>query len=70
VFQVFRSSERKKHGFTKGILLALMKIIKCYQALEEANQIYLVTVYGKDQKDDLSAEDKKLFRQFTRVLKD
>jgi hypothetical protein len=41
-----------------------------YLHVEEANQIHLVTVYGKDQKDDLSAEDKKLFRQFTRVLKD
>jgi hypothetical protein len=41
-----------------------------YLHLEELDQIHLVTVYGKDQKDDLSAEDKKLYRQLVRALKD
>jgi hypothetical protein len=41
-----------------------------YLHIEESNQIHLVTVYGKDQKDDLSAVDKKLYRQLVRFLKD
>jgi hypothetical protein len=41
-----------------------------YLHLEDLNQIHLVTVYGKDQKDDLSADDKKLYRQLVRTLKD
>ena len=40
-----------------------------YLHIEEADQIHLITVYGKDQKDDLSAEDKKLFRQLAQFLK-
>jgi hypothetical protein len=41
-----------------------------YLHIQEADQIHLVTVYGKDQKDDLSADDKKLYRQFVQILKD
>ena len=37
--------------------------------IEEASVLHLITVYGKDQKDDLSAEDKKLYRQLVQVLK-
>jgi hypothetical protein len=40
-----------------------------YLHVEEANVIYLLTVYGKDQKDGLSAEDKRMYRQFVQVLK-
>jgi hypothetical protein len=40
-----------------------------YLHIEEADEIHLITVYGKDQKDDLSAEDKKLFRQLVQILK-
>jgi len=40
-----------------------------YLHIEEANVIHLITVYGKDQKDDLSADDKRLYRQFVQVLK-
>jgi hypothetical protein len=29
-----------------------------------------VTVYGKDQKDDVSADEKKAFRRFVQILKD
>ncbi len=36
----------------------------------EANVIYLITVYGsKDQKDDLSGEERRLYRQLVQVLK-
>ena len=41
-----------------------------YPHIEESDQIHLVTVYGKDQKDDLSADDTKLYRQPVRLLKD
>jgi hypothetical protein len=41
-----------------------------YLHIEELDQIHLVTVYGKDQKDDLSADDKKLYRELVRILKD
>jgi len=40
-----------------------------YLHVEEANVIFLVTVYGKNQKDDLSADDKTLYRRFAQVLK-
>jgi hypothetical protein len=40
-----------------------------YLHLEERNQIHLITVYGKDQKDDLTAEDKKFYRQLVLFLK-
>jgi hypothetical protein len=41
-----------------------------YLHIAAMDQIYLVTVYGKDQKDDLSAEDKKLYRQLVQMLKE
>ena len=41
-----------------------------YLHIAEADLIYLITVYGKDQKDDLSAVDKKHYRQLVQVLKD
>ena len=41
-----------------------------YLHIAEADQIHLITVYGKDQKDDLSAEEKKLYRQLARFLKE
>jgi hypothetical protein len=41
-----------------------------YLHLEESNQIHLITVYGKDQKDDLSVDEKKLYRELVRILKD
>jgi hypothetical protein len=40
-----------------------------YLHIEEADQIHLITVYGKDQKDDVSATDRKLYRQLVRILK-
>ena len=40
-----------------------------YLHIEEADQIHLVTVYGKDQKDDLSTDDKKIYRELVRILK-
>ena len=41
-----------------------------YLHINEVDQIHLITVYGKDQKDDLSAEDKTLYRRFVQILKD
>ncbi|HWE38037.1 MAG TPA: hypothetical protein VG406_15810 [Isosphaeraceae bacterium] len=41
-----------------------------YLVIEELRQIHLITIYGKDQKDDLSAQDRELYRQFVRLLKD
>lgn len=41
-----------------------------YFHLADANQIHLVAVYGKDQKDDLSAEDKTAYRRLVGVLKE
>jgi hypothetical protein len=40
-----------------------------YLHVPEAKVIYLITVYGKDQKDDLSGEERRLYRQFVQVLK-
>ena len=41
-----------------------------YLYVPESEVIYLITVYRKDQKDDLSANDKKLYRQLAAILKD
>jgi hypothetical protein len=41
-----------------------------YLHIEELDRIHLITVYGKDQKDDLSADEKKLDRELVRILKD
>ncbi len=41
-----------------------------YLHIAEANRIYLITVYNKDQKDDLSLDHKKLYRQLVQTLKD
>jgi hypothetical protein len=41
-----------------------------YLHIEELNQIHLITVYGKDQQDDLSAADKKLYRELVGILRD
>jgi hypothetical protein len=41
-----------------------------YLHIPEVDQIHFVTVYGKDQKDDLSAEDKALYRRLVQVLTD
>jgi hypothetical protein len=38
--------------------------------LDEVDQIHFITIYGKDQKDDLSAEDKALYRRYVQVLKE
>jgi hypothetical protein len=41
-----------------------------YLHIEELDQIHLVTIYGKNQKDDLSADDKNSYRLLVRILKD
>jgi mRNA-degrading endonuclease RelE of RelBE toxin-antitoxin system len=40
-----------------------------YLDLVDVYQIHLITIYGKDQKDDLSAADKKLYSRFVEMLK-
>ena len=40
-----------------------------YLHFAELDRIYLITIYGKDQQDDLSADDKKLYRELVRMLK-
>ncbi len=40
-----------------------------YLHVHDTNVIHLVTVYRKDQKDDLSGEEKRLYRQLVQVLK-
>ena len=40
-----------------------------YLHIPQANLIYLITVYGKDQKDNLTGEEKRLYRQLVQVLK-
>jgi hypothetical protein len=40
-----------------------------YLHVPEANVIYFITVYGKDEKDDLSPGDKRLYRQLAAILK-
>ncbi len=34
--------------------------------MHASDQIYLVTVFGKDEKDDLSAADKKAIKAFVK----
>ncbi|MFI5457255.1 MAG: type II toxin-antitoxin system RelE/ParE family toxin [Isosphaerales bacterium] len=41
-----------------------------YLHIEESDQIHLITVYGKDQKDDLSADDKRSYRRLVQNLKE
>ena len=40
-----------------------------YLHVEELDRIHLLTIYGKDQQDDLSDDDKKLYRKLVGVLK-
>lgn len=40
-----------------------------YLNLPEVDQIVLITIYGKDQKDDLTPEDKAQYRRLVQVLK-
>ena len=40
-----------------------------YLNLPEVDRIVLITVYGKDQKDDLTPADKAQYRQLVQVLK-
>jgi hypothetical protein len=40
-----------------------------YLHVPEAHVIYFITVYGKNQKDDLSPGDKRLYRQLAAILK-
>ena len=40
-----------------------------YLHVPEADLIYFITVYGKDQKDDMSPGDKRLYRQLAAILK-
>jgi len=41
-----------------------------YLHIEELEQIHLITVYGKDQKDDLSADDRRFYRRLVHNLKE
>jgi putative transcriptional regulator len=40
-----------------------------YLHTPEANVFYLITVYSKDQQDDLSGEERRLYQQLVKVLK-
>jgi hypothetical protein len=40
-----------------------------YLHVPELDRIHLVTVYGKGQKDDLTLEEKRLYSQLVKVLK-
>jgi hypothetical protein len=40
-----------------------------YLHVPEANVIYLITVYNKNQKDNLSGDERRLYRQFADLLK-
>jgi hypothetical protein len=40
-----------------------------YLHAPEANVFYLITVYSKDQNDDLSGEERRLYRRLVQVLK-
>ena len=41
-----------------------------YLHIPEVDQIHFITIYGKDQQDDLSSDDKGLYRQYVQTLKD
>jgi hypothetical protein len=41
-----------------------------YLHIVEFDQIHLVAIYGKNQKDDLSAADRNSYRLLVRILKD
>jgi hypothetical protein len=40
-----------------------------YLHVPEAGRFYMIDVYDKDERDDLSPADKKLFRQLARAVK-
>ena len=40
-----------------------------YLHIPEAKRFYMIDVYGKDEQDDLSPAEKKLFRQLAAALK-
>jgi hypothetical protein len=35
----------------------------------DANVIYLITIYNEDQNDDLSGEERRLYRQLVQLVK-
>jgi hypothetical protein len=39
-----------------------------YLHLPEIDQIHRITIYGKDQKDDLSTDDRTTYRQLVKML--
>jgi hypothetical protein len=41
-----------------------------YLHIEELDPIHLVTLYGKNEKDDLTADDKTSYKLLVRILKD
>ena len=41
-----------------------------YLHIEGADEIHFITVYGKDQKDDLSADDKVFYRKLVGIMKE
>jgi hypothetical protein len=61
-----RSSEsnpNRSHKKTRGGL----RII--YYYFQEATHIWLLTVYDKDEADDLTAKQKKAYQQFVREIR-
>ncbi len=40
-----------------------------YLHIEELEQIHFITVYGKDDQDDISDDDKKSYRKLVEALK-
>ncbi|MFN8611564.1 MAG: type II toxin-antitoxin system RelE/ParE family toxin [Vulcanimicrobiota bacterium] len=39
-----------------------------YLHLEKPRRIYLITIYSKDEKEDLSADDKRIFRAISEKI--
>jgi hypothetical protein len=40
-----------------------------YLHIEELDQIHFITIYGKDERDDVSDDDKKVYRKLVEALK-
>jgi hypothetical protein len=59
-----RAADPRRHKGKRGGVRVI------YLHIEEVDQIHLITVYGKVQKDDLSDGDKKLYRELVRILKE
>jgi hypothetical protein len=56
-------------GELTGALASEGGVRPCYVYLPEHATVFLVTIYGKNEKEDLTAREKKYIREYVRRIK-